>query len=1222
MDRPNPTPTLHGTRFHHERTPHYYAYGNTQAQNFLEYASSDLEIAEPSVLVIGCGDIRSCFHTIWKNFDPGFKHRFKGVRFVLNDRNAAVLARNIVFLYLCLKTPKIKADRKEWLYAMWSIWFCHELLPAHQSVLQNALKALLKFSENVQQWSNTDNPLHSLVLFFSTTTFKEVRTFWSMWYNREVKVDSVKSMKVARQEVQRRHCTNIKRQSISGTLDVCGIVGMELSRNKIETMTNEYQSYLESGSVFGETLSGAVRSRSPETSVNLTLYERRDGEYTLHYSSCPFRCFQQTYICSVEKMISAGIHIAVPANDYLLTNPEAFERTPLLANSFQQFSISVICTANVLQNQQANISFTFNCLEVFEFCHSWEVECNKKQFDLIFATNVIDSVAPPAFILSVIRLLKDNGYFLSSTMLFFVVAPTIEEYIATVFGFHSELLPVISGIRCVNHEGSAYASPISPSHIPVDTYDIDMSMSDMHEKILIWEKVSADPLCVNSLISCPEISLALANSFEVSCSSLLTNVDGLPKLNYLCTDTSIEVLKTFTTRLNTDLWKSHSFWVKLCSDLQHRDILKPFLASIQSQALTKGLHLHLVVDESTCPMCMNSPLSDYLGLFCVVAQTNKASDFFLMVRLERKVFPLTYQYFDCSVGVMQGSTLKLHFLAPLSFVKDGYQLTLVQCTPSSMAGKKFNSPNIILQGELSEYLLDMPSVPPPPHWPQPLPEHSSSLGTLIKHCGNGDAFESALSFAEDKLPALLSADLRVEQISCAEVKIQCLGRCLQIRYPYPVAYDKLIVQRDKKSKTLIVKAKRKAHCYDDEGQLFHVNPEDHFSLPPVMLSLEMLERNLLYQYTQKERGLIFGSDPLAMTSPLLKVKRILILMLTLSNDFYYRLQLPGSNIVGLVKIINRVIDVHRRVHAVDLCFCFLDTLSEDISSFISWQLEQEYYATMYSFKNLFLYKEAYDLLKKVFYSFASHTLQSAGKYPLSSPPPCLTKCGIDGYFTRAVVYPLYPDSAIAALELKNIVNCSHCKCLLEPHNLKKCSKCKTAPYCSRQCQTSHWSEHKLQCKSTKRNDKSPGSNQGSSSHNSQLSAAVQQEHSHDPTAEDRKSSEHMLGQNRCEELPNTHKQAKASEQSSLSSLVAQRKQSPNPTGAVEEDRKLKPSSSDKQSQATGSHLKTLRNERCSYCQKRTPSLKSCLGCHKVSYCGRECQRAHWKQHKDYCKPLK
>jgi splicing suppressor protein 51 len=41
---------------------------------------------------------------------------------------------------------------------------------------------------------------------------------------------------------------------------------------------------------------------------------------------------------------------------------------------------------------------------------------------------------------------------------------------------------------------------------------------------------------------------------------------------------------------------------------------------------------------------------------------------------------------------------------------------------------------------------------------------------------------------------------------------------------------------------------------------------------------------------------------------------------------------------------------------------------------------------------------------------------------------------------------------------------------------------------------------------------------------------------------------------------------------------------------------------------------------CAHCDKKSASLQTCSRCHKVQYCGRECQKAAWKTHKKDCSP--
>ncbi|KAF2755422.1 hypothetical protein EJ05DRAFT_512937 [Pseudovirgaria hyperparasitica] len=42
---------------------------------------------------------------------------------------------------------------------------------------------------------------------------------------------------------------------------------------------------------------------------------------------------------------------------------------------------------------------------------------------------------------------------------------------------------------------------------------------------------------------------------------------------------------------------------------------------------------------------------------------------------------------------------------------------------------------------------------------------------------------------------------------------------------------------------------------------------------------------------------------------------------------------------------------------------------------------------------------------------------------------------------------------------------------------------------------------------------------------------------------------------------------------------------------------------------------------CATCIKTPDSLKECIKCHSVSYCNKDCQKAHFKVHKKVCAGL-
>ena len=58
------------------------------------------------------------------------------------------------------------------------------------------------------------------------------------------------------------------------------------------------------------------------------------------------------------------------------------------------------------------------------------------------------------------------------------------------------------------------------------------------------------------------------------------------------------------------------------------------------------------------------------------------------------------------------------------------------------------------------------------------------------------------------------------------------------------------------------------------------------------------------------------------------------------------------------------------------------------------------------------------------------------------------------------------DSEYHGIMLLNYLPaCNHCNRMSKPDQLKKCSRCKSATYCSKECQAADWdSHHKTICK--------------------------------------------------------------------------------------------------------------------------------------------------------------
>ena len=268
-------------------------------------------LLRPAVLSLACGDIRSCMYTLWKNFgmDGESCSTFKGVDFVLNDVSACVLARNVLFLYLCLQMPKhdstkLKREWLEWIASVWAIWYNHELTPGHSHVFTSALEQLLEWSETPTRWERC--PLGKIVSFSSLITFKEIKSVWALWAGtvEGFRVTSVRAMKKERRSYQTFHfqkcfvgkkleTTEMIEHTCKWRWNYCKLIHPP---EIIEAMVQESCAYLEGGTAYAEKVLGLQLPSSHETIVNKTFYQQADGSYSLLYDLDPYVAFSHLFV--------------------------------------------------------------------------------------------------------------------------------------------------------------------------------------------------------------------------------------------------------------------------------------------------------------------------------------------------------------------------------------------------------------------------------------------------------------------------------------------------------------------------------------------------------------------------------------------------------------------------------------------------------------------------------------------------------------------------------------------------------------------------------------------------------------------------------------------------------------------------------------------------------------------------------------------------------------
>ncbi len=154
--------------------------------------------------------------------------------------------------------------------------------------------------------------------------------------------------------------------------------GMAELINNSTQKKEECVSYFKTGSAFAEKLLGA-NSSSERTVVNLTMYERKDGEYNLHYCSLPFRGYHHAVMFSSEQLVAMDSG----SSSRLLVDDKHFSTLPFLSNSVQQFSMWLQSANRILGSKlKSKISFTFDSSHALTFCY--ELENSKSSFDQRF----------------------------------------------------------------------------------------------------------------------------------------------------------------------------------------------------------------------------------------------------------------------------------------------------------------------------------------------------------------------------------------------------------------------------------------------------------------------------------------------------------------------------------------------------------------------------------------------------------------------------------------------------------------------------------------------------------------------------------------------------------------------------------------------------------------------------------------------------------------------
>ena len=1189
-------------------------------------------------------------YTLWKNFGMDGKgcSTFKGVDFVLNDCSASVLARNVIFLYLCLQMPKYdsKSARREWsewIASVWAIWYNHELAPQHYHVFTSALNQLLQWSETPQGWEKC--PLGPIVSFSSLTTFEEIKNVWALWAGRDegFRVKSVSSMTKERQSYQAFH---FRRRSLDPNVETTEIMRnitrltlehlqSAYSQDRIEAMVQEICAYLEDGTAYAEKVLDLKLPSSCGTIVNRTFYQQPDGSYTFHYELYPYEAFHHFILYSPTEVCKMMLHGQV-STQALPVADEHFTTTTLLANSVQQFGMWITATANILkQSDKCRVSFTFDCSDAIGFCQTlfqfpdqcWEGLGILKfpKFDAIFTSNVIDHLMPgSALVVAAAKLLKPNAALFITT--FSPIArKTTNTLIEAVFGLPSDFLPVILGVRCIGNDGK-YSSTTTVQPVPLVNFNIDNPFEPLRVT-LIWKNIISHPLIITSLTNESHFIASLLKS----CISVVHHWSAV--------DAFLAIADCFIAQLSLESPPSYQFWEPLCRKIAEEPLLQRHLIQIQTQSFLHGFHMHITVTEDSCPLCRGQALEDYIGGYTVSFRVS------LLSKYEEPKF-LLHLYFTPSdfaiitsvVGSTIDSNVQLDFFFPKEELKRCKTFTLYKSVNSSF-GHLFQ-PFAIETGEVNSKISFTPQkyrFMKYQNMQSSLPIESS-MGKILHHSGDATKFETTVLLSEECLRALKTSKLEVGDIETGErkLKLTCGERVhMSIVYPYPIQTN-VYIKFSKKKKVITIFSERSTLCsYNEEPTLF-------FDLQNFLTLPKICHDNQKLQPFMKQLPLK------AIDSPgVICVKKIFYKIATHPSEKYFVVKLHGKDLIPVGDIMIAVHSVHIDPYfessMVSLSFCFphnfVILIQQSIGLFWFMLTKNNHSEFSVGVDELKCLKQA------LLYS------ENSTRKNFSNPeiPSSVANHPMWQYFHHSLIHPLYPNvyleyvrneiqhfltyghhsryssssalhksesySANADLQSKSLEKCANCK-KFQP-NMKRCGTCNKVRYCGKECQRKHWKEHKFNCK---RSSAAPTSTLASCGQCKKQTTSIPCScESVSYCSTECQNLDWPVHKDRCTSTSNAKSKNTSNEANSGIMLSTQKEQD---TEEIEECN-IKPQESS--AMHGGTHSLDVKQqqisitEMCSYCKRDQSALKKCLSCGKVQYCGKECQRKHWKEHKSICK---
>ena len=1170
----------------------YYPFGNSPPEDFLQSVSAK-DSREPTVLCLGCGDMRSPMFTILNNFGLDGKALdagFTGVHFVLNDRSASVLARNILFLYLSMLLPDPGSgyERNKWLASVWSLWYNHELQPEHNEMLLSALEELCRWSVSWQEWSKC--PLGKVVKFASPATFAGVKKVWCKWQSFS---KSVEDMKLGRNHFQLHHMKRLLsltreaglKKFIEGD-QVLSELSLLYSPEKLATFKEEILDFLIKGSVWAEDVLGIAMASGSNTAVNPTLFEHGNGLYTLHYVSAPYMGFTLSVLykhAELEKTLGHS-HCLLPVSDV------CFQSRPVLANCVQQFTMWLQATKNMTTkpSDSSPLSFTFILEDSISMCFSMLHFPDKYpesvlKFDAIYTSNLFDHVSPPALVCNSLPLLKPTGTLFTASFR----SPN-PDYLQNNFGFSPELSPPLLGMHCIGHDG-----PYSPAvnHEP-------KPILILQNKIFIWRNVTSKPLLFNNISESPcAVESLFKSCMETARSG--TKVTGSVE-SFLC------VLHQFLRQVQFTI-PVHEFLQPLCDKIKSEECLKPHLIQLQTQSLLHDIHMHLTLTEADCPVCRGQPLDTYIQQFTLSLDIDSLN----MQPYNPPAFEIHLASFSGdhaimkSLSVTHSDKLNLTFYMPkLSH----YRLLAVEMYQISKQERIFYGPVESLKYSPTYDYVFMKQ-------PARIKEkrRESSLGRILKHIGDAHKFETIISYQTE----VQKSELIVQCLQHQQLNLKYHKQELNILYPYAISESKTQIKISKKKRMIYVVVYRESSLIMNEKSTYYINPRNEMTRPLFQCGFDTMEKyyNLQLPYD-------------GPNNPLLDAKQSFAEMFkhALNGERIFTFALPSKRVVGAPDI-HVFLYVHNlrfntvfATPSLDVSYCFLEMKPRHIIRTFMLLIQ-----SLGSTNNIMMKDAQYNVLKKIFKHFSS-IIRCPFPRTMNIVLKAIEQHKLWKQLDHAVLFPLYPNTANSKCQkFLNFTNvrkhqpttmvfeptqslgeaniCSYCQAPTAPF---KCEKCQRASYCSDECKQMHQIFHSLFCIQEKSTSGIAPPN--SPIHTTQVPKSCPNSRSDKKVKENSPNTATITLCARCKKPGTIVCQC---QQVYYCSKACQTLEQP---GHSEKCQQL---SSEKQRAKTSNSECVVASSECARC--KNPTVILCQ-CQQVSYCSKECQTLEWPGHREKCQP--